>query len=55
MMDIIAKKKVIMIVAAVIIAILGYFFFVQSETKPVENDPLFAEMGQEDQRMYRIR
>ena len=48
MMDIIAKKKVIMIVAAVIIAILGYFFFVQSETKPVENDPLFAEMEQED-------
>ncbi len=48
MMDTIAKKKVIMIVAAVIIAILGYFFFIQSETKPVENDPFFAETEQED-------
>jgi len=47
----ITKKKMIMAIAAIIIAISGYYFFVQAETKQVEKDPLFAEMGQQDKEL----
>lgn len=48
-MEKVQKKKAILVAVAIVVAIMGYyFFFVQSEPKKVENDPIFSEMAQED-------
>lgn len=47
-MDRFTNKKVIIVVIATIVIILGcYFFFVQSEPKQAEKDPVFADIAEE--------